>query len=570
MKGRKKPTAPGRVVSPGGAVPAKKKQVDLKIVEPRETAESMALRQREISVSEFFMKNRHLLGFDNPRKALLTTIKEAVDNSIDACEEAGILPDISVGVKPLGAAITNGQKKEGNGATAPEERYLVVVEDNGPGIVKEQIPNIFGKLLYGSKFHRLKMSRGQQGIGISAAALYGQLTTGKGIRIISRTSPGKPAEFFEVQIDTARNKPVTIGKGQVEWKSERGTRVEIELVAKYLKGRQSIDEYLEETAIANPHVRLAYRGPDRHRVTFRRVSRELPPEPKEIKPHPYGVELGMLMRMLSESPEKTVGAFLRRSFSRVSGAVAKEICRKAKVDPKTRLTSSARRRQLAEGLYRAIGETKIMAPPTNCLSPIGEAEIIKGLRKQRKADWYAAVTRKPTVYRGNPFLVEAGFAYGGEQDQNRLVKVLRFANKVPLLYQKSSCAIHAAVAEINWKPYRLQQARGALPSGPLTIMVHFASAWVPFTSESKEAIAHYPEIMHETRLTLQELGRKLAVHISRNKRAQEAERKHMYVEKYIPHIAVGLKDILGFSRAEERRVRGRLKEILENGNGGKK
>jgi len=232
VKGRSRPKPPTRAPSPRGAAPARKKQVELRIVEPRETAESMALKQRDISVSEFFMKNRHLLGFDNPRKALLTTIKEAVDNSIDACEEAGILPDIYVDVKRLGEAITNGQKKEGNGAAAPEERYLVVVEDNGPGIVKEQIPNIFGKLLYGSKFHRLKMSRGQQGIGISAAALYGQLTTGKGIRITSRTAPGKPAEFFEVQIDTARNRPVTIGKEQVEGKGERGTRVEIERVAK--------------------------------------------------------------------------------------------------------------------------------------------------------------------------------------------------------------------------------------------------------------------------------------------------------------------------------------------------
>ena len=116
----------------------------------RATAESMAAKQRDISVSEFFAKNRHLLGFDNPRKALLTTVKEAVDNSLDACEEAGIVPEIWVVIEATG-----------------NNRFKVSVQDNGPGIVKKQIPLIFGKLLYGSKFHRLRMSRGQQGIGIS-------------------------------------------------------------------------------------------------------------------------------------------------------------------------------------------------------------------------------------------------------------------------------------------------------------------------------------------------------------------------------------------------------------------
>src|SRR5215469_6575796 len=163
----------------------------------RSSAEDMAKSQKEISVSEFFAKNRHLLGFDNPRKALLTTVKEAVDNSLDACEEAGHLPEIWVRIESVG-----------------KDKYKFGVQDNGPGIVKKQIPLIFGKLLYGSKFHRLRMSRGQQGIGISAAGMYGMLTTGKPVKIVSMTSPKKPAHYFEIQIDTRRNMPEIInGKG---------------------------------------------------------------------------------------------------------------------------------------------------------------------------------------------------------------------------------------------------------------------------------------------------------------------------------------------------------------------
>ena len=205
----------------------------------------MASQQREISVSEFFSRNRHLLGFDNPRRALLTGIKEAVDNSLDACEEAGFLPEIKVGIKQIA-----------------EDRYLIRVEDNGPGIVKSQVPNIFGKLLYGSKFHRLKMSRGQQGIGISAASMYGQLTTGKPTQIISRTNARRPAHLYEIQVNTTRNKPEIVRDEDVEWDSPRGTVVEIEMEARYLRGRQSVDEYLRQTALANPHLRLIYDAPD--------------------------------------------------------------------------------------------------------------------------------------------------------------------------------------------------------------------------------------------------------------------------------------------------------------------
>ena len=204
------------------------------------TAEDMARGQREISVAEFFTKNRHLLGFDNPRKALLTTIKEGVDNSLDACEEAGILPEVKVVVAP----------------GSEEDRFRVTIEDNGPGIVKAQIPKIFAKLLYGSKFHRLKMSRGQQGIGISAAGMYGQLTTGKPVSITSKTSRNKPAHHYELEIDTKKNEPRIIVDETIDWPVDRGTRVEIELEAKYQKGRQSVEEYLEQTAIANPHVSL--------------------------------------------------------------------------------------------------------------------------------------------------------------------------------------------------------------------------------------------------------------------------------------------------------------------------
>lgn len=601
----------------------------------RVSAEAMAAKQRDISVSEFFAKNRHLLGFDNPRKALLTTVKEAVDNSLDACEEAGIVPEVWVQLEQ----------------TQPD-RFRVAVQDNGPGIMKQQIPLIFGKLLYGSKFHRLRMSRGQQGIGISAAGMYGMLTTGKPVKIISKISLKKPAHYYEIQIDTKKNIPeilngrgegVDIPPGQpgrdymerhsIEWASHydpaddgkpgdevvSGTRVTIELEGKYQRGRGSVDDYLQQTAIANPHVTLHYTDPEGIKTTYRRSTSVLPAEPKEIKPHPYGVELGRLVTMLKATKETTITQFLTGSFSRVSSSVARRICETAKVSPR----ASTRRigREEADSLFQAIQKTKISAPATDCVVPIGEDLLLKGLHQVVPGEFYCASTRPPAVYRGNPFQIEVALAFGGasavqkislellqqllqESDARTLrqflintfegvgpaaadqiikeaefgtrkspgkltrddiktlhhamrnvnvsegqsIQVLRYANRVPLQFKQRDCAITEAVIGTNWRSYGLSQSRGSLPNGPVSVMVHIASVWVPFTSESKEAIAGYPEIEKELRLGLQAVGRKLGMYLRRRQRAaQEGERRNIFL-RYLGEVASAVSDINGADR----------------------
>lgn len=600
----------------------------------RATAESMAAKQRDISVSEFFAKNRHLLGFDNPRKALLTAVKEAVDNSLDACEEAGIVPEIWVHLQQTA-----------------ENRFKVGVQDNGPGIVKKQIPLIFGKLLYGSKFHRLRMSRGQQGIGISAAGMYGMLTTGKPVKILSRVSQRKPAHYYEIQIDTKKNHPEILnGKGdgvdippneagrryiaehEIEWVAEyepvdgrppelvvSGTRVTIELEGRYQRGRGSVDEYLEQTAIANPHITLHYVDPENNTISYRRSTTRLPDEPKEIRPHPYGIELGQLVTMLKDTKAPTLAQFLTTSFSRVSPAVARQICEQAGVG--TRSSPKRIGRQEADSLYQAVQKTKIKAPMTDCICPIGEELLLAGLRHVVPGEFYCAATRPPAVYRGNPFLIEVALAFGGtstaqkvsldlltqllhesdartlrqfmmttfdglgaeaadrilreadfgtRQSPSRLkpaeirhlheamrnvnvsegqaMQVLRYANRVPLQFKQRDCAITDAVINTNWRPYGLSQSRNSLPTGPVTVMVHMASVWVPFTSESKEAIAGYPEIQRELRLGLQAVGRKLGMYLRRRQRVrQEGERRSIFL-RYLAEVAGAVQQINGANR----------------------
>ena len=546
------------------------------------SAVEMGARQREISVSEFFTKNRHLLGFDNPRKALLTCVKEAVDNALDASEEAGILPDVTVNVEVAA----------GDGAPPPPAsqatRFRVTVTDNGPGIVRQQIPPIFAKLLYGSKFHRLRMSRGQQGIGISAAGMYAQLTTGKPVQITSRTGARAAAHYFEVQIDTKKNEPRIFENKKIEWEHERGTQVALEIDGRYQKGRASVDEWLEQVAIANPHVQLVYKTPEGETREYPRTIQELPPQPKEIKPHPYGIEFGVLLRMLHDTKSHWLSGFLAADFSRVSPAVAQEICKTAKLSP------SAKPRNIhgadAEALYKAIQSTKIMAPPSNSISPIGEKAILHGLYKQIKGNFYTAVTRPPAVYRGNPFIIEAGLAFGkgpdqaapapeapavplaeGEQqdDDSELARVIRFANRVPLLYQQSACATYKSVLETSWRNYGVSQSRGALPAGPMVVFVHMASVWVPFTSESKEAIADYDEIRKEIRLALQECGRRLGVFLRRRQRAEGEFRRRNIFELYIEEVVEACARLKGGKLPKEK-LKSQLQKIALKRTGGAK
>src|SRR3989442_1047296 len=376
-------------------------------------AEELAKKQREISISEFFERNKQILGYDSATKALLTAVKEGVDNSLDAGADADILPDILVEVKKI-----------------DKEEFVVVVEDNGPGIVKKEVANVFGRLLYGSRFFSRAQRRGQQGLGISGAVMYGQITTGKPTKIRSKVAEQDVAYEIELILDTKKNRPNVVEEDFVVWERAHGTRVEIPLKGRYNTGKQSVPEYLKATAIVNPQSLVL---------------------------------------------------------------------------------------EQAKALHDAMQSAKLMPPPTDCLSPIGERLIKRGLKNvlgNLRPEFYAPpLTRDPAVYSGNPFQVEVGIVYGGDLPPDQPIEVLRFANRVPLLYQAGGGALTQAVANVDWRRYGLEQRGGqGLPFGPAIVLVHLCSTKVPYTSESKEAVATADEIMTERDPALKEGGRRVKTH----------------------------------------------------------
>ncbi len=489
------------------------------------TAHRLAAKQQEISVTEFFEKNKQILGFDSRSKSLLMGIKEAVDNSLDACEEAGFLPDISVELERLN-----------------DEDYRIRIEDNGPGIVHSMMPNVFGRLLYGSRFHALRQSRGQQGIGISATVMYGNITTGKPAHVISRIEGDDEVAWgMDIVIDTKTNRPVVTNDKAFTWEGrDHGTSVEYTIKGRYVTGKQSVYEYLRDTAIVNPHAQISFRDPEGKRIVFERATDIMPPRPKEIKPHPEGMEIGDLLKYAGNSAQKTLKAFLRNDFSRVTDRLAAEICQKSGVSPDKNPAKLDRDDAIA--ILKAISEAKVMAPPTDCLSPIGDTLIKKGLMhvlEGLRPEYYATpVTRAPKAVNGNPFVVEAGIVYGGDIPSDGQVQILRFANRVPLLYQQGACAITKAISEMDWRRYGLEQRGGkGIPYGPAIILVHVASTKVPFTSEGKEAVASLPEIQTEIGLALRLCARNLKSHLNKMERKKKTHAKFEIVQEILPDMA---------------------------------
>ncbi|NLV14532.1 DNA topoisomerase VI subunit B [Haloarcula argentinensis] len=689
-------------------------------------AEELAESQRAISIAEFFEKNKHMLGFDSEARALVTAVKEAVDNALDACEEAGILPDIYVEIQESG------------------DYYKLVVEDNGPGITKEQAPKIFGKLLYGSRFHAREQNRGQQGIGISAAVLYSQLTSGKPAKITSRPKGQDEAQYFELIVDTDTNEPEISVDETTTWERPHGTRIELEMEAN-MRARSTLRDYIQDTAVVNPHARIEFDEPGLDEsLKFERAERaELPDETEEIRPHPHGVELGTLLKMLEATDSYSVSGFMQEEFTRVGGktadsvianfndrhygrgmawqppkvnedadieravedavankgaettatfaaavsdaihdrdrvayhevesivddaaedaeadddttfgatvrenaveaawgavsdnlssdlyALVDEVTTKRKDDAaieglasrladkfdddgRHRLTRDELRgyidraadmteeqddatfgetarenvlealwtaaegvpeeppkvsdiaddRDTASELLSAMRETDIIAPPTDCLSPISAELVEEGLRKEFDADFYAASTRDASVHGGDPFIVEAGIAYGGELESEGTVDVMRFANRVPLVYQRGACATTDVVKSIRWRNYNLDQPGGSgIPKGPAVIMVHVASTNVPFTSESKDAIANVPEMEDEIELAIREAARELKSYLNKRRSMQQRREKQDKLATILPEMAEKLTEV---TDNDELHIDDSLARIMNN------
>jgi DNA topoisomerase-6 subunit B len=507
-------------------------------------AEKIFREFREHTVSEFFRKNAAMLGYTGKVRSLTTVIHEAVTNSIDAAEEAGIQPRIKVIVDRVGE---------------DPEHLRVIVEDNATGIPDEFIPHVFGKMLAGTKLHRFMQQRGQQGIGISGAVMFSQMTTGKPARVVTSMGKGEITEA-SVMIDVNRNEGKILSSRKIRGKW-RGTRVELELKdVSYVRSRYGPFNYLRLTAVANPHVHITLVEPDGVLTVFENAVDNVPKPPEPVLPHPHGILPDDLLSLAKNTSARTVASFLSNELERVSREKAAEVCRVAGVkegkNPKELTWEEAER------IIMAFRKVKIQAPSSQGLRPIGIQNIESGLRQIYDPEFIHVIQRPPKVYRGGiPFQVEVGIAYGGwvgkrteEGEVQSGIEVIRFANRVPLVFDQGGCAIFQAASSIDWRRY------GVDPENmPVVLFVNISSVYVPYTSAGKQSIADEPEIVAEVRSAIMEAARELKAFLNRKIRMKERQEKTLIFERYLPVIARKAAKLAGKSPPDISRV---LKRIL--------
>lgn len=481
------------------------------------------------STAEYFSKNLQQVGFSSPTKAVLTTLKEAIDNSLDACEDEGILPELYIEVEKVGA-----------GTIKNTDLIRIKVEDNGPGLNIEDVPKVFGEYLASSKFGRGRCSRGQQGIGISAATTWAQLTSAKGARIITKTKGMRQAVSCLVEVDVKNNKGNLKDKKTINWDRPHGVSVEFVLDGRIqLQGEGGLITYLTGTALVNPHLNLRYKLLDQPVVKVDRVSDKCPDVPTAVEPHPHTMKLGEFIAHSHLFGRTTVSSFLKKGFSRITENTFQEFVKhglnKKILDQSVDKTTDAQ----FKDIFGAIHKTELMAPSTRSVMIIGEDTFSKSVRRLGEVDFFAVVTRKPTICDFKPVAIEIAVArlktaQKVEGDDSPPVQVLRFANRVPLQFDKSACAMVKAIETVNWRAYGLTQPKNSLPLGPYVFAVSLVSPFIKFKNASKETVDASDELVEEIRRALIQAGQRLSRHIRKEHREADLEEKLRHIEQFCP------------------------------------
>ncbi|MDO5851983.1 MAG: DNA topoisomerase VI subunit B [Methanobacteriaceae archaeon] len=474
---------------------------------------------KELTASEFFRRNKQMLGFSGKIRSLTIVFHELITNSLDAAEEAGILPEISIELKRLG-----------------KDHYLLKHADNGPGIPENFITKVYCQMFAGSKFRNIQ-SRGQQGLGCSGCVLLSQMTTGQPVTIRSRYKENNEYKGVEmkVKLDVKKNTGIILERKEIET-DRTGSGIEIEFKeVSYSLSEQGAYEYIRRTVIGNPHARIIFKDPAGKKYTFERATDKIPPLPKEVLPHPKGVTADDIIHLCKTTPKKRFKNLLMDSLSRVSQAKIKEVQEATNIDMNKRPKSITW--QEAEAVVKQFDLMKFMAPPTSGLKPIGSDQIEKGINEILLPEFSTAITRKPKAYRGGvSFIIEAGIAYGGKSGRSigiqKKAEIMRFANRVPLTFDQGSCAITEALKSIDWKRYGIRD----LDNAPITVFVNIISTNVPYLSTGKQSVAPEEEIVQEIRQATMKIARRLEKYIRVKKAAKNEAMRSKIFEDLVPVV----------------------------------
>lgn len=506
------------------------------------------------STAEYFAKNLQQVGFSSPIKAVLTTLKEAVDNSLDACEQSKILPDLEVLIE-----------KVGTGSTKNTDLVKIVVEDNGPGIEADDLAKVFGEYLASSKFGRGQCTRGQQGIGISAATTWAQMTNARGVLVTSKTKSMRKAVRAQVDVDIKSNTGIVKNKETIEWDKPHGTRVEFTMDGRIqLNGDGGLLTYIEGSILVNPHMSIKYKLGENDWVKVDRVSSEMPEIPESTLPHPHTFKLGEFITHSTLYGKVSLSKFLKTGFSRVTDSSISDFVKAGMPKALAEKPVTALKDEDFKKVFTAVQNTELIAPSTRSVLTVGEDSLSKSIQRLGEIDFFAVVTRKPRICDFKPVVVEVALARFKNRnlEMDSPVTLLRFANRVPLQFDKSGCAITWAIESVNWKAYGLGQPKDSLPVGPYIFAVSVVSPFIKFKNASKETIDASEDLVAEIRLALIQAGQKLSRFIRKEVKEADLERKLAHIEQFGPILVEKLAVLAKAPEARKKRAEEGLRKIL--------
>ena len=496
----------------------------------------MAETFEEISAADFFYRNRDIAGFTNPARAIFSSIRELIENSLDAAEMAELPPDIYVRLSYENEELIESEITSEKRAESEEEAegfetnvYRLRVEDNGSGVPARHIPAAFGQVLFGSKY-KLRQTRGTFGLGGTMALLYGQITTHKPAYIKSSTGLSRFYEY-KLMVDIQKNRPLIVDrKVLLNKEGWRGTVVEFSLEGDYIKAMTRILEYLKQTALVNPYANITFVDPKGRLYKFTRVTTKMPPPSKETKPHPYGVDVETIQRLMRITPCRNIVDFMRHHFHRVGEITAIRFLESAGIG-KTKDPRKLKHEEIVRLVRMMKNFDGFLPPDASCLSPLGEELLRAGILKELKPEFTAVCQRQPSTYSGHPFIVEAAIAYAGNVPKRGDFTLYRFANRIPLLYDEASDVSWRIVKAINWRRYKVT------PELPIAILVHICSTKVPYKTVGKEFIADRPEVKREVLNGIREAARELQHFLTKREYVERERRRLSTFSKYLPKIA---------------------------------
>jgi DNA topoisomerase-6 subunit B len=486
-------------------------------------------KYESISPADFFYRNKEIAGFDNSARATYTILRELLENSLDSCENNGVLPDIEIRI----VRIDDNDGKFINKSTENGELLKIRVIDNGGGVPQEHIPSAFGQVFYGSKY-RLRQARGLFGLGGKMAILYGQITANSTVEVASAQIGSKIIYYYELMIDITKNKPIQLKKKIVEnldgW---HGTMISFSFVGDYYKAKNRMIEYLWQTSMILPYASIKFIDPDGVLYTFERKTEIMPQRPREVLPHPHGVDVELLKRLITRSKGMTLKEFLIENFQRVGSKKADAFLNYAGFQPELRVEKLTQ--DMIVKLSVAMKNFSGFLPPdASGLSPIGEELLKIGIKESLNAEFVHSVQRPPSSYEGHPFIVETAIAYGGsiQPAGEGEINLYRFANKIPLLYDVYNDVSMKIIKHIDWNNYKLK-----IYNEPVAFFVHICSTKIPYKTVGKEYIADQPEVAREIELGLRENARHLSAYLNK-KRIEEINRNRLNtLGKYLKLIA---------------------------------